>query len=151
MMVMVVCVQVLEQSWCEVDGVRVSLRLWDTFGYHDKDRRFAYRGSAEALLLLSLITETVVSTPVNPAGLLATGSVGQRGQVWTKWTYCHSVGRQGLSPCKDRLLFTSDMVPAFWLAVGGPVQVLQLRSPYPSTPHYLPLPYHPTIPPLHPH
>ena len=28
----------------EVDGVNVSLRLWDTFGYHDKDRRFAYKG-----------------------------------------------------------------------------------------------------------
>lgn len=25
-----------------VDGVNVSLRLWDTFGDHEKDRRFAY-------------------------------------------------------------------------------------------------------------
>ena len=32
----------LDKSWCDVDGLNVSLRLWDTFGYHDKDRRFAY-------------------------------------------------------------------------------------------------------------
>jgi len=34
--------KVLERSWEVVDGVNVSLRLWDTFGDHDKDRRFAY-------------------------------------------------------------------------------------------------------------
>lgn len=34
--------KVLERSWEAVDGVNVSLRLWDTFGDHDKDRRFAY-------------------------------------------------------------------------------------------------------------
>lgn len=34
--------QVLEGSWKTVDGVHVSLRLWDTFGDHEKDRRFAY-------------------------------------------------------------------------------------------------------------
>lgn len=34
--------QVLERSCEVVDGVNVSLRLWDTFGDHDKDRRFAY-------------------------------------------------------------------------------------------------------------
>ena len=34
--------QVLERSCEVIDGVNVSLRLWDTFGYHDKDRRFAY-------------------------------------------------------------------------------------------------------------
>lgn len=34
--------EVLERSWEVVDGVNVSLRLWDTFGDHDKDRRFAY-------------------------------------------------------------------------------------------------------------
>lgn len=34
--------QVLERSWEVVDGVNVSLRLWDTFGDHEKDRRFAY-------------------------------------------------------------------------------------------------------------
>nr|CAD7425155.1 unnamed protein product [Timema monikensis] len=33
---------VLERSWEMVDGVNVSLRLWDTFGDHEKDRRFAY-------------------------------------------------------------------------------------------------------------
>ncbi|XP_063594428.1 rho-related BTB domain-containing protein 1-like [Penaeus indicus] len=34
--------EVLERSCVVVDGVNVSLRLWDTFGDHDKDRRFAY-------------------------------------------------------------------------------------------------------------
>ena len=34
--------KVLERSWEVVDGVNVSLRLWDTFGDHEKDRRFAY-------------------------------------------------------------------------------------------------------------
>lgn len=34
--------QVLERSWEVIDGVNVSLRLWDTFGDHDKDRHFAY-------------------------------------------------------------------------------------------------------------
>lgn len=27
-----------------IDGGYVALRLWDTFGYHDKDRSFAFRG-----------------------------------------------------------------------------------------------------------
>ena len=36
--------QILAKSIVEVDGVNFSLRLWDTFGYHDKDRRFAYKG-----------------------------------------------------------------------------------------------------------
>lgn len=34
--------QVLERSRDVVDDVSVSLRLWDTFGDHHKDRRFAY-------------------------------------------------------------------------------------------------------------
>lgn len=38
---MCIC-QVLERSWEVVDNVNVSLRLWDTFGDHEKDRRFAY-------------------------------------------------------------------------------------------------------------
>nr|XP_032832076.1 rho-related BTB domain-containing protein 1-like [Petromyzon marinus] len=37
-----VCQEVLERSRDVVDGVNVSLRLWDTFGDHHKDRRFAY-------------------------------------------------------------------------------------------------------------
>lgn len=37
-----ICLKVLERSWEVVDGVNVSLRLWDTFGDHEKDRRFAY-------------------------------------------------------------------------------------------------------------
>lgn len=48
-------IEVLERSWCEVDGVRVSLRLWDTFGYHDKDRRFAFRGADVILLCFSTV------------------------------------------------------------------------------------------------
>uniref|UniRef100_UPI00358FB44B rho-related BTB domain-containing protein 2-like n=1 Tax=Myxine glutinosa TaxID=7769 RepID=UPI00358FB44B len=37
-----VCQEVLERSHDVVDEVNVSLRLWDTFGDHHKDRRFAY-------------------------------------------------------------------------------------------------------------
>ena len=37
--------KVLEKSWVNIDGVEVSLRLWDTFGDHHKDRRFAYERS----------------------------------------------------------------------------------------------------------
>ncbi|TDG42115.1 hypothetical protein AWZ03_011447 [Drosophila navojoa] len=46
--------QVLERSWEVVDGVNVSLRLWDTFGDHDKDRRFAYGRSDVVLLCFSI-------------------------------------------------------------------------------------------------
>ncbi|XP_014774745.1 rho-related BTB domain-containing protein 2 [Octopus bimaculoides] len=42
--------EILERSWIDVDGACVSLRLWDTFGYHDKDRRFAY-GRADVVIL----------------------------------------------------------------------------------------------------
>ncbi|XP_037939980.1 rho-related BTB domain-containing protein 1 isoform X2 [Teleopsis dalmanni] len=45
---------VLERSWEVVDGVNVSLRLWDTFGDHDKDRRFAYGRSDIVLLCFSI-------------------------------------------------------------------------------------------------
>ena len=33
-----------------LDGVNVSLRLWDTFGDHHKDRRFAY-GRSDVVLM----------------------------------------------------------------------------------------------------
>uniref|UniRef100_A0A6A7G382 Rho-related BTB domain-containing protein 1-like isoform X2 n=3 Tax=Hirondellea gigas TaxID=1518452 RepID=A0A6A7G382_9CRUS len=49
-----VCKEVLERSWVVVDGVNVSLRLWDTFGDHDKDRRFAYGRSDVVLLCFSV-------------------------------------------------------------------------------------------------
>ncbi|XP_065339074.1 rho-related BTB domain-containing protein 1 isoform X3 [Cloeon dipterum] len=49
---------VLEQSWEVVDGVNVSLRLWDTFGDHEKDRRFAY-GRSDVVLLCFSITNPV--------------------------------------------------------------------------------------------
>jgi len=42
--------EVLENSWLTVDGVDVSLRLWDTFGDHHKDRRFAY-GRSDVVLM----------------------------------------------------------------------------------------------------
>lgn len=42
--------EVLENSWNTVDGVEVSLRLWDTFGDHHKDRRFAY-GRSDVVLM----------------------------------------------------------------------------------------------------
>ena len=43
-------VQVLQNSWTVVDGIKVSLRLWDTFGDHHKDRRFAY-GRSDVVLM----------------------------------------------------------------------------------------------------
>nr|CAD7393180.1 unnamed protein product [Timema cristinae] len=49
---------VLERSWEMVDGVNVSLRLWDTFGDHEKDRRFAY-GRSDVVLLCFSITNPV--------------------------------------------------------------------------------------------
>ncbi|XP_021938929.1 rho-related BTB domain-containing protein 1-like [Zootermopsis nevadensis] len=49
---------VLERSWEVVDGVNVSLRLWDTFGDHEKDRRFAY-GRSDVVLLCFSITNPV--------------------------------------------------------------------------------------------
>ncbi|XP_055371909.1 rho-related BTB domain-containing protein 1 isoform X3 [Condylostylus longicornis] len=49
---------VLERSWEIVDGVNVSLRLWDTFGDHDKDRRFAYGRSDVVLLCFSIASPT---------------------------------------------------------------------------------------------
>lgn len=47
--------EVMDRSWCNVDGVRCSLKLWDTFGYHDKNRKFAYRGSDVILLCFSVV------------------------------------------------------------------------------------------------
>ncbi|CAG7716727.1 unnamed protein product [Allacma fusca] len=46
--------EVLERSMANVDGVQVSLRLWDTFGDHEKDRRFAYGRSDVIVLCFSL-------------------------------------------------------------------------------------------------
>ncbi|XP_067135297.1 rho-related BTB domain-containing protein 1-like [Centruroides vittatus] len=46
--------EVLKRSVEVVDGVNVSLRLWDTFGDHDKDRRFAYGRSDVVLLCFSV-------------------------------------------------------------------------------------------------
>ncbi|TSK14558.1 Rho-related BTB domain-containing protein 1 [Bagarius yarrelli] len=48
------CVQVLERSRDVVDDVSVSLRLWDTFGDHHKDRRFAYGRSDVVVLCFSI-------------------------------------------------------------------------------------------------
>ncbi|KAG5677214.1 hypothetical protein PVAND_006990 [Polypedilum vanderplanki] len=49
---------VLERSWEVVDSVNVSLRLWDTFGDHEKDRRFAY-GRSDVVLLCFSITNRI--------------------------------------------------------------------------------------------
>ncbi|KFM69417.1 Rho-related BTB domain-containing protein 2, partial [Stegodyphus mimosarum] len=46
--------EVLQRSWMIVDGVNVSLRLWDTFGDHEKDRKFAYGRSDVVLLCFSI-------------------------------------------------------------------------------------------------
>lgn len=48
------CKDVLERSCDVVDGVNVSIRLWDTFGDHEKNRRFAYGKSDVVLLCFSL-------------------------------------------------------------------------------------------------
>ncbi|OCT96463.1 rho-related BTB domain-containing protein 2 isoform X2 [Xenopus laevis] len=47
------CQEVLERSRDVVDEVSVSLRLWDTFGDHHKDRRFAYGRSDVVVLCFS--------------------------------------------------------------------------------------------------
>lgn len=47
--------EIVEQARCTVDGSVVHLRLWDTFGYHDKDRRFAYDGADVVFLCFSLV------------------------------------------------------------------------------------------------
>jgi GTPase SAR1 family protein len=49
---------VLERSWEVVDSVNVSLRLWDTFGDHEKDRRFAY-GRSDVVLLCFSVTNPI--------------------------------------------------------------------------------------------
>jgi len=46
--------EVLERSWTTVDGVNVSLRLWDTFGDHDKYRKYAYLKSDVVLICFSI-------------------------------------------------------------------------------------------------
>eukprot|EP00061_Rhincodon_typus_P017612 g46383.t1 len=46
--------KVLERSRDVVDDVSVSLRLWDTFGDHHKDRRFAYGRSDVVVLCFSI-------------------------------------------------------------------------------------------------
>ncbi|KAG7476327.1 hypothetical protein MATL_G00081790 [Megalops atlanticus] len=48
-----VCQEVLERSRDVVDDVSVSLRLWDTFGDHHKDRRLAYGRSDVVVLCFS--------------------------------------------------------------------------------------------------
>ena len=40
----------LEKSVFTVDEIEVSLRMWDTFGDHHKDRRFAY-GRSDVVLM----------------------------------------------------------------------------------------------------
>ncbi|KAM4852142.1 rho-related BTB domain-containing protein 1 isoform 1-T6 [Thomomys bottae] len=49
-----VCQEVLERSRDVVDEVSVSLRLWDTFGDHHNDRRFAYGRSDVVVLCFSI-------------------------------------------------------------------------------------------------
>lgn len=58
-------IQVLERSWEVVDGVNVSLRLWDTFGDHEKDRRFAYGRLAfitATVLLFLFVLQSLIMT-----------------------------------------------------------------------------------------
>lgn len=46
--------EILKQSVVAIDGGYVALRLWDTFGYHDKDRGFAYKGADVIVLCFSV-------------------------------------------------------------------------------------------------
>ncbi|XP_014855890.1 PREDICTED: rho-related BTB domain-containing protein 1-like isoform X1 [Poecilia mexicana] len=58
-----VCQEVLERSRDVVDEVSVSLRLWDTFGDHHKDRRFAYgrkRSDDPCILLLVVLSSKLL-------------------------------------------------------------------------------------------
>ncbi|KAG9354279.1 hypothetical protein JZ751_012403 [Albula glossodonta] len=57
---------VLERSRDVVDEVSVSLRLWDTFGDHHKDRRFAYGRSAPGLNRLRMQGLQVHRSDVGP-------------------------------------------------------------------------------------
>ncbi|XP_075924465.1 rho-related BTB domain-containing protein 1-like isoform X3 [Petromyzon marinus] len=52
------CPEVLERSRGMVDDVNVSLRLWDTFGDHHKDRKFAY-GRADVVVVCFSIASPV--------------------------------------------------------------------------------------------
>ncbi|XP_063163830.1 rho-related BTB domain-containing protein 1 isoform X2 [Candoia aspera] len=56
-----VCQEVLERSRDVVDEVSVSLRLWDTFGDHHKDRRFAYGRSDVVVLCFSIANPNSLS------------------------------------------------------------------------------------------
>ncbi|XP_056591865.1 rho-related BTB domain-containing protein 2 [Triplophysa dalaica] len=56
-----VCQEVLERSRDVVDDVSVSLRLWDTFGDHHKDRRFAYGRSDVVVLCFSIANPNSLS------------------------------------------------------------------------------------------
>jgi len=78
--VCITCLQVLERSWEVVDGVNVSLRLWDTFGDHEKDRRFAYGRCVRMNKLLRVfnISSTILNLKVQASltKLITTFSTG---------------------------------------------------------------------------
>lgn len=50
--------KVYDRSWCNVDGLPVCLQLWDTFGCHEKDRGFAYKGADVVLLCFSITKQS---------------------------------------------------------------------------------------------
>ncbi|KAI8792887.1 rho-related BTB domain-containing protein 1 [Biomphalaria glabrata] len=47
--------EILERSLCNIDSCQVSLRIWDTFGYHEQDRSFAYREADVIILCFSVL------------------------------------------------------------------------------------------------
>ncbi|XP_039189763.1 rho-related BTB domain-containing protein 2-like isoform X2 [Crotalus tigris] len=70
-----VCQEVLERSRDVVDEVSISLRLWDTFGDHHKDRRFAYGRSDVVVLCFSLanpnsLRHVKTMWPIKPSDIL---------------------------------------------------------------------------------
>ncbi|XP_075263180.1 rho-related BTB domain-containing protein 1-like isoform X2 [Convolutriloba macropyga] len=49
---------VQELAQCCIDGAHVSVRIWDTFGDHSKDRNFAYQNADVVVLCFSLCDRT---------------------------------------------------------------------------------------------
>jgi len=48
--------EVLKNARCNIDGVDVSLRLWDTFGDHHKNRKFAF-GKADVVIICFSVSD----------------------------------------------------------------------------------------------
>ena len=78
--------QVLQNSWTKVDGTNVSLRIWDTFGDHAKDRRFAYGRSDVVLMCFDIGRQVNIPDNYvhNLVGMLTSVGVGET----SKFKFC---------------------------------------------------------------